>query len=135
MRVPAGSCASFRQALRDFTSPVQNVVYADTQGNIAYSLPGRIPIRAQGDGSVPSPGWTGEFEWTGYIPFESLPRAYNPPEGFIATANNAVVGPDYPYLIGTDFDYGYRAKRIVDLITNERLGMPEAIELLYGKAV
>ena len=106
----------FRAAVRDFDVPSQNFVYADVDGNIAYQTPGRIPIRAGGDGTLPSPGWTDEYEWLGYIPFEELPFAYNPPQGYIVTANNAVVGPDYPYLLTTEWDYGYRAQRIVDLI-------------------
>ena len=86
----ARTCPEFREALRDWAVPVQNMVYADTQGNIGYSYPGRIPIRAQGDGRVPVPGWTGEYEWTGYVPFEELPHLYNPPQGYIVTANNRV---------------------------------------------
>jgi penicillin G amidase len=108
----------FRAAASLFDVPAQNFIYADVDGNIGYQTPGRIPIRASGDGRMWVPGWTDAHEWTGYIPYDELPRAYNPPEGFIATANNAVVGPGYPYLIGTDFDYGYRARRIVDLITH-----------------
>ena len=86
----AGDCWSFREALRHFDDPSQNVVYADTQGNIAYSLNGRVPVRARGEGSVPAPGWTGEYEWTGYIPFEAMPHLFNPPRGYIATANNQI---------------------------------------------
>jgi len=107
----------FREALRYWDVPSQNFVYADVDGNIGYQAPGRIPIRKAGDGTVPVPGWTGEYEWTGYIPYDELPRAFNPPEGFIATANHAVVGPDYPYLLSVDWDRGYRAQRIVDLLT------------------
>jgi penicillin amidase len=69
-------------------------------------------------GQFPVPGWTGEFEWRGYIPFDELPFAFNPPEGYIVTANNAVVGPAYPYMISQQFAYGFRAKRIVDMIEN-----------------
>jgi penicillin G amidase len=108
----------FRAATSEFDVPSQNFVYADVDGNIAYQTPGRIPIRAGGDGTLPVPGWTDEYEWLGYIPFEELPFAHNPPQGFIATANNAVVGPDYPYLLTTEWDYGYRAQRIVDMIEN-----------------
>lgn len=108
----------FREAARDFSVPAQNLVYADVDGNIGYQMPGRIPQRAGGDGRLPVPGWTDEFEWTGYVPFEELPFVYNPPEGYIATANNAVVGPEYPYLISSDWDYGYRAERIIELIEN-----------------
>jgi penicillin amidase len=108
----------FRAATSEFDVPSQNFVYADVDGNIAYQTPGRIPIRAGGDGTLPVPGWTDEYEWLGYIPFEELPFAYNPPQGYIATANNAVVGPDYPYLLTTEWDYGFRAQRIVDMIEN-----------------
>jgi penicillin amidase len=106
----------FRAALQDWDFPSQNFVYADVEGNIGYQTPGRIPIRASGDGQLPVPGWTDEFEWTGYIPFEELPRRFNPPEGFIVTANHAVVDEDYPYLIALDWDRGYRAQRITEMI-------------------
>jgi penicillin G amidase len=106
----------FRFALSFWDVPSQNFVYADVEGNIGYQSPGRIPIRAQGDGSIPVPGWTGEYEWVDTIPFYELPYSFNPPEGYILTANNAVVEPHYPYFISRDWDPGYRAQRIVDLI-------------------
>jgi penicillin amidase len=112
----ARNCLEFREALRHWTAPVQHTVYADTEGNIAYSFPGKVPIRAKGDGQVPVPGWTGEYEWTGYIPFEDLPHLYNPPQGYVATANNRVTDDDYPYYIGREHCSGYRAQRIVELI-------------------
>ncbi len=106
----------FRAALSLYGTPSQNFIYADVDGNIGYQTPGRIPIRAKGDGQLPVPGWSGEYDWTGYVPFDRLPRAYNPPEGYIATANNAVVGPNFPYFLSMEWDRGYRARRIVDLI-------------------
>ncbi len=106
----------FRRALSYWDVPSQNFVYADVEGNIGYQAPGRIPIRASGNGSMPVPGWSGEYEWVDYVPFDKLPRAYNPAEGYIATANNAVVGPDYPYFLSMDWDAGYRAQRIVELL-------------------
>jgi penicillin G amidase len=109
----------YRAALSKYNAPSQNFIYADVDGNIGYQTPGRIPIRAKGDGQTPVPGWTGEYDWTGYIPFDELPRAFNPPDGYIATANNAVVGPEYKYFLGMDWDRGYRARRIVDLITSQ----------------
>ena len=109
----------FRDALRDWDAPAQNFVYADVDGNIGYQMPGRIPIRAKGYGSVPVPGWTGEYEWTGVIPFEALPSLFNPPEGFVATANNAVVDAKYPYFLGKDWDYGYRVRRIRQMILSK----------------
>ncbi len=117
----------FRRAAQNFTIAAQNLLYADFEGNIGYQMPGNVPVRASGDGNLPVPGWTDEHEWTGYVPFDQHPYAYNPPEGFIATANNAVVGPDYPYLITTDWDYGYRARRIVDMIQNA----PGPVDIAY----
>lgn len=110
------SCADMREALRGWHTPVQNVVYADVHGTIAHSYPGRIPIRAAGDGRTPVPGWTGEYEWTGYIPYEDLPHQENPPSGVIATANNRVVDDDYPYWLGADFITGNRAQRISEML-------------------
>ena len=124
----ANDCHSFREALRCFDDPSQNVVYADTGGNIAYSLNGRIPIRAKGDGSIPSPGWTGEYEWTGYIPFEELPYLFNPPSGFIATANNQIQRPDFPYFIGKDYLVSDRAGRIVEMLKAE-----DKVDIAYFK--
>jgi penicillin amidase len=109
----------FREAARHFHVPAQNLLYADVDGNIGYQMPGDIPMRAQGDGTLPVPGWTDEYEWTGYIPFEELPYAFNPPEGYIVTANNRCQPWDYPYFITRDWDYGFRAQRIVDMIESE----------------
>lgn len=106
----------FRQAAAVFNVPSQNLVYADVDGNIGYQTPGNIPRRSAGDGRLPVPGWTGEYEWKEYIPFEELPSVFNPPEGYIVTANNDIAGSAYPDLISTDFDYGFRARRIVEMI-------------------
>jgi len=108
----------FREAAQTAKVPSQNVVYADVDGNIGYQAPGDIPIRKNGDGTLPVPGWTDDYEWTGYIPFEELPWTFNPPEDYIATANNQVEPRDYPYLISTDYNLGYRANRIVQMIEN-----------------
>ncbi len=117
----------FREAARDFHVPAQNLLYADVEGNIGYQMPGDIPMRANGDGRYPVPGWTSEYEWTGYIPFEELPYTFNPAEGYIVTANNQVNPWDYPYLITADWDYGYRAQRIVDMIQSA----PGKIDIAY----
>lgn len=106
----------FRNALKDFAVPSQNFIFADTKGDIGYQMPGLVPIRAKGDGWLPVPGWTDEYAWTGYIPFDKLPSVLNPDQGFIVTANNPVVGQDYPYFISRDWDYGFRAARITQLI-------------------
>lgn len=109
----AANWNEFREAFRDFVGPSQNFVYADVEGNIGYLGPGRIPIRAKGNGTLPVPGWTDEYTWQGWIPFEELPQALNPPAGYLATANNRVVGDAYPYLLSNDWAEPYRAQRIV----------------------
>lgn len=109
----------FRYAASRFNVPSQNLVYADTSGNIGYQAPGLIPIRGTGDGTELSIGWDSAYDWQGYIPFEELPYSYNPEEGYIVTANNAVVDEEYPYLITQDWDYGYRAERIETLIESK----------------
>ena len=106
----------FREALRYWEIPSQNFVYADVDGNIAYQTPSLIPIRQNGEGMIPVPGWTGEYEWEDYIPFEELPVVLNPERGFIVTANHAVVDEDYPYFIARDWASGDRGLRIEDMI-------------------
>ncbi|MDF5708161.1 MAG: penicillin acylase family protein [Nostoc sp. S4] len=108
----------FRTAASNYDVPAQNLVYADIDGNIGYQMPGKFPIRAKGDGRYPVPGWTDEYEWQGYIDFEELPKSFNPTAGFIVTANNSVMR-EYPYLITADWVYGYRAKRIVEMISQQ----------------
>ena len=110
----------FTAALRDFVSPSQNFVYADVNGHIGYYAPGRIPVRASGDGSIPAPGWSGDAEWTGWIPFDELPHLYDPPEHFIITANHRPAPPAYPYLLGLEWPEPYRAQRIHDLLQEAR---------------
>ncbi len=122
----------FRDALRYWDVPSQNFVYADVEGNIGYQAPGRIPIRNSGDGSVPVPGWNGKYEWVNYIPFDNLPRSFNPPEGYIVTANNAVVGPDFRYFLSMDWAPGYRARRIVELIEADTSLSLEDIQAIQG---
>lgn len=114
----ASSWDEFREALRFFDVPAQNSVYADIEGNIGYQAPGRIPIRADGDGMLPVPGWTDQYEWLASIEFDDLPTIFNPEEGYIVTANNAAVDTTYPYLITNDWNRGYRARRLVDLLTS-----------------
>lgn len=123
---------SFRTALQDFVVPAQNFVYADVEGNIGYQMPGLVPIRKQGDGTVPVPGWTGDYEWTAFIPFNELPSVYNPEVGYIATANNQVVPDDYPYLISTDWAAPYRAQRIVELLESKAQLSPEDLRTIQG---
>lgn len=120
--------ADFREAAAAFDVPAQNLVYADVDGNIGYQTPGRLPIRGEGDGALPHPGWDSAYDWEGFIPFEELPVVYNPDEGFIVTANNALVDDDYPYALTRDWDYGYRAARITDMIERRAANGPLTAE-------
>ncbi|MCQ4208715.1 penicillin acylase family protein [Streptomyces longispororuber] len=115
----AQNWSDFRKAAADFQVPSQNLTYADTEGHIGYQLPGRIPIRGEGDGSLPSPGWDSKYRWTGFIKQSELPYEYDPERGYIVTANQAVVGEDYPYTLTTDWGYGTRSQRITDLIESK----------------
>ncbi len=115
----AANWNEFLDAMRDWDTPPQNVVYADVAGNIGYIMAGDIPIRPRGQHLLPTPGWTGEDEWIGLIPFEELPQVYNPEQHFIATANNRVVDDSYPYYITNEWLNGYRAGRIRDLLLSK----------------
>lgn len=114
----------FNDALELFDAGKQNWLYADVEGNIGYIMPGRVPIRAGGDGTLPVPGWNDEFIWTGFIPYEDAPRIFNPAQGFIATANNPQLRPeDYAYLLNVFHDRGQRAQRITEMIQNDTGGI------------
>ena len=106
----------FVEAFRDLAVPQQNIVFADRDGNIGYVAPGRIPIRASGQGHLPVPGWTGAHDWVDHIAYEALPRASNPASGRIVTANNRMVPPDYPHYLTDDWAAPYRAQRIEALL-------------------
>jgi len=111
---------SFREASRHFVGPIQNIVYADVDGTIGFMAPGLVPIRRNGQGCLPSPGWTGDYDWTGFIPFEALPSAVNPPSGHFVTANNKIVPDSYPYFLGRGWDLPNRAARVTALLAIRR---------------
>ena len=113
----ARSFPEFREALRSWSAPGQNVVYADVEGNIGYQCTGLYPVRRRGDGTMPVPGWTSEYGWDGWIPFEELPWSENPEQGFLATANNKIHDDSYPHNIGKDWLPPFRVRRIVEMLT------------------
>ena len=92
----AGSVAAFADAIQHWSSPSVNHVYADASGDIAWFAAGRAPIRPNWDGLLPVPG-DGRYEWAGFQPFANLPRSVNPARGFVATANEMNLPPDYPW--------------------------------------
>ena len=110
----------FRKAFSQLDAPGQNVVYADVDGNIGYQTTGRIPIRAAGDGSLPVSGADDAHEWKSYIPFDKLPRTYNPSSGIIATANGRITPDDYPYSISAEWEAPWRTARIYHVLESGR---------------
>jgi penicillin amidase len=102
--------------LAGHTSPASNLIWGDRGGSIGYKLVGRLPRRRGGCPDLPKPGWTGEFEWEGTVPYEELPEVVDPESGFLVTANNRIVGDEYPHHITSDWLDGFRAKRIEQLI-------------------
>ncbi|HEV2852266.1 MAG TPA: penicillin acylase family protein [Thermoanaerobaculia bacterium] len=125
---------SFHRALADWETPSVNFVYADVDGHIGYQSTARVPIRAPGhQGMVPVPGWDGRFEWQGFIPYEEMPSLLDPPLGFIVTANNKVVGDDYPHFIAYDMADPYRAQRITALLSAGRRFTRESLRAIQAE--
>jgi penicillin amidase len=110
----------FKRGFKLYGGAMQNFIYADTQGNIGWYTAGRVPIRKTGDGSLPYDGKTNDGEWTGMIPFEELPNLYNPPSGYIVTANQRTIGTSYKYhdLIARVF-VPFRATRLNELLESK----------------
>jgi penicillin G amidase len=117
----ASNWTEFSAALAQWCWPTQNIVYSDDEGHIAYHAIGRMPLRPAGLQGVPIQD--GTHEWKGYIPFDSLPNAFDPPSGFLATANSRVTTDASPFLLTLDWAEPYRAERIYKLLQGrDRLG-------------
>ena len=106
------SVAELHEAFRHWTDRVNNYAVADVDGNFGYIHAGKIPVRGEANGWRAVPGWTGEYEWDGYIPHDELPKAINPEAGYAVTCNQRVAGHDYPYYVGLCFTPEYRARRV-----------------------
>jgi penicillin amidase len=109
----------FREAAKDFGAPQQNIVYADVDGNIGFVAPGLVPMRhPENDlkGLAPAPGWDSRYDWIGFIPFDELPKAFNPPSQRIVTANEKIVDHAYPHFLTSEWSLPYRAQRIHALL-------------------
>jgi len=115
------SVDDFKKAMDTIVVPNQNWLAADADGHIAYIPGGLVPIRSKGRGMLPVPGWTGDYEWTGFIPLMELPLMIDPERGYIATANNEVVDMEwYPYTFASNYSNGWRAARIEELLRKEQ---------------
>ncbi len=110
----------FRAAFARFGSPGQNVVYADVNGHIGYQATGRIPVRAAGDGTVPVPGHDDSHAWAGYVPYDELPRVFDPPSGILATANGRVVPDGYKHVLTRQWGSAHRTARIYEVLESGR---------------
>jgi len=124
--------ASFRAAVAEWVMPTQNFIYADVEGHVGYMLGGALPIRARGDGLLPVPGWTGEYEWVGMIPRDELPHVLDPDEDFVASANTQIAGAGYPYALPGEYLPGYRATRIRQLIAQTPRHDAESFSAIQG---
>jgi penicillin amidase len=126
----------FRAAAAQFTVPSQNLVYADTAGHIGYQTPGRIPVRRSATpgappGYWPAPGWDSQWDWKGWVPAADLPHTFDPQEGFIVTANQAVTASNTPFLT-TEWDYGFRSQRIRTLLAGRSKVSPQDMSQFQG---
>ena len=112
----------FLQAMRHFKVPNQNVIYADVAGNLGYYSCGLVPIRRDGKGWLPYAGWENTGDWIGMVPFEQMPSVYNPPQNFVATANNLVINKNFPHYISNAWEPTSRIERITELLQqNDRV--------------
>ncbi|RMG90509.1 MAG: penicillin acylase family protein [Chloroflexi bacterium] len=109
----------FVTAVSHIQSPPLNLLYADTNDNIGHYVSGRVPVRRTGDGRLPRPGWNSEYEWDGFIPFDEMPHALNPRQGYIVSANHRITGDNYPHYLGNVWRNGFRAQRI-EMLINEQ---------------
>ena len=109
----ASGADELEESMRSWVDPCKNFLYCDVHGNIGYLNRGKVPIRSMDNAWLPVPGWSGQHEWRDFIPFEELARSRNPDTGYIVTANNRIVGKDYPHYIALDYAPEYRARRIL----------------------
>ena len=122
-------------SMSGWVDPCNNLLFADIHGDMGYLCRGRIPIRSRVNGWLPVPGWTGEHEWEGDIPFDELPVSINPPEGYIATANNRPVGDDYPHYIAIDFTPEFRVRLVTEGLKSLHRPTAEDMEQVHAQRV
>lgn len=115
----AQNWSEFQTALQTWTAPTQQFVYADRQGHVGTIMAGLVPMRGEGVGAVPAPGWTGTHEWTGWVPAAELPQVLDPDAGFVVSANHKAAGDEYPHFLSLEWDPGFRARRIADVLKSK----------------
>ena len=135
----ARTAEDVRLAAAQFDAPPQNIVFATTDGTIGYQAPGLIPVRAvvadgpvPSDGTWPRPGWDSRYDWQGWVPAEEMPSVTDLEVGYIVAANQAVTAAGVTPYLSQDWDYGYRAARITELI-EERKASGTPIDVAYAQ--
>lgn len=126
---------AFKEAVQGYIGPQQNMIYADTSGNIGYYAPGVVPVRHADNainGRLPSPGWNRLYAWFDTIPYSELPTRYNPASGIIATANERIVDFDYPHFISRDWSLPYRGNRIRNQLSEKAPHTKESFATLQA---
>ena len=125
----------FLDAARHYHAPQQNMVYADTAGNIGFIAAGRVPVRKPENdlrGLFPAPGWDARYDWAGFIPFEDLPQEFNPARGFRITANERITPEGYPHHITSEWATPHRAERIAELLAGRERHSVESFRALQA---
>lgn len=125
----------FLAAASNFHAPMQNIAYAHTDGTFGFVAAGRLPLRPGGPGNRPHPGWTGDHDWTGFVPFENLPQSQNPNSDVVVNANNRVAPRDYPHVIANDWPEGFRAERILELLAETPQHSTESFAAIQNDVV
>jgi len=120
----------FIDAMNYIDAPQLGVTYGDIEGNIGYWITGKVPIRGEGNGQVPVPGWTGEYEWIDTVPFDQMPHSFNPESGYVLNCNNCIIPDDYPYFLGDVWMNGYRARRITEVFNSKEKLSPDDYQKL-----
>jgi len=128
----AESVEALDAAMKTWVDPCNNLTMADVHGTIGYLTRGKVPIRSRVNGWLPVPGWTGEHEWKGMIPFEEMPRSRNPERGFLVTANNRIVGNDYPHYLTLNYVPPFRAERIEDCLGSLNSSTADDMAAIHG---
>ena len=115
----AETASAFVAAAELYRGAQQNMAFATRSDSIGMISPGLVPIRRQGDGRMPVPGWTGTYDWAGTLPAAALPRRLDPPSGLLVNANNRLVDADYPFFLAADWEEPFRAQRITELLAGD----------------
>ena len=129
----ARSTEELDEAMRLWVDPCNNFVFVDVHGNIAYLNRGKVPVRAEANAWLPVPGWSGDHEWQGFVPFEKLVRCRNPAQGYIVTANNRISADDY--YIALDFAPEYRARRVTTRLQGLRQASVEDMASVHADRI